>query len=823
MDLLDLVRREMSRASRALRRAPSFSFIAILTLALGLGAATTIFTLLDRVVLRPLPYPTADRLVHLGTLWPKVKQGEEYSLSKGQYFFFRQNSRVLRDLLLYDRDILLVPGDGAHPAERVSELDVSANTFSMLGIRLARGRYFTVADERNPDGDPRVALISYEYWQRRFGGDDRALGARIPYGDNSLEIIGVLAPGAAILDASADVWTRNYLDPNAPPQNNHTHHAVGLLKPGVSIAAAAADIDRVQALMIAQYPNVYPKAFLDRSGFAMHVSALRDYVLGDSIARVLWLLFGGVAVVLLVAAANVSNLYLVRIEARQQEAAVRAALGASRGQLAMHYVSESLLLALAAGAAAIGLAWMLLHFLLRIAPQSLPRLAEVTLDWRSAAFCLVVSLALGVVFGLLPLAARTVDVSALREGSRGLTATRSRQLARRGLVLAQVALGVVLLSAGLLLAKSFSRLRHVDPGFEPTGAQSMLVMLPYSRQVTDDQVVALWRELTTRVGTIPGVAHAGAGESLPLTGDQGCSSIVADGADDLDHASACMPWQRVTPGYLEALGMRVRGTRPTWAAIDAGESPAVVTAAFAKRFWPTTGAVGRGLKPFNARNPSFAVTGITSDLRANGLEKPPSEEAFVSIVAPAGTKYWPASRAMYLIVRAPTLSQGAVVSRVRRVLGELEPRAAIADVQSMEAIVAASMAQTSFAMLLLLISAALALSLSAVGTYGVISYLVTHRRREIGIRMALGAQPGAIARLVIGESLVVSGAGAAVGVALALATTRVLRSQLFEVSPSDPLVLGGTAVVLVIIALLATLLPVRGATRIVPVEAMRAS
>ena len=823
MDILDTIRRETRQAAHALLRAPSFSAIAILTLALGLAAATTVFTLLDRVVIRPLPYPNAARLVHIGSLWPKVGQGEEFGISRGQYFYLKQHSTTIADLLFYDQDIMVVPGDGAHPAERVTELDVSANTFPMLGLGLARGHYFTSADERNPDGDPRVALLSYEYWQRRFGGDESILGKHIPYGTNQLEIVGVLAPRARILDATADVWIRNHLDPGDPPVNNHTHHAIGLLEPGVTVEQAATDVAHVQQLMQTQYPKVYSRYFLDHSGFSMRVTSLRDFAIGPTLARVLWLLFGGVAVVLLIAAANVANLYLVRIEARRQEAAVRTALGADRAHLAVHYLAESMVLALVASAAAITLCYVLLHLVLSIAPQTLPRLNEVRVDRRSVAFCVLVAIGIGTMFGLVPLVSRDGDnLASLREGARGLSSTRSRHLVRRGLVLTQVALGVVLLAGGGLMAKSFWRLRHVDPGFDPEGAQTMMIMLPFTAGAASDaQLANFWQQLTERVRAIPGVAHAGAGMSIPLN-EGGCSGVMVDRALDPANASACMPMSIVTPGYFEALGIKVRGTLPTWSDVQAGTGPLVVTQSFARRFWGNEEAIGRGVRPYNSNMPAFPVIGVANDLRAAGLQNPPLEEAYFSILAPPGTRYWQVPRAMWLVVRAPTLSQAAVVAGVRRVLADIEPGAPIADVKSMELIVAESMAQTSFAMLLLVISAAIALALSAVGIYGVVSYIVSQRRREIGIRMALGAPADAVARLVIGESLGVAIIGATLGVGVAALATRLLRSQLFEVSPTDPIVLGATALALVIVALASTIAPTLRATRIDPVEAIRA-
>ena len=819
MELINAVARETRHAARSLGRAPSFSLIAALTLALGLGAATTIFTLLDRVVIRPLPYPNAGRLVHLGTLWPKVKEGEEYMLSKGQYFYFKKNSQVLADIAMYDEDMLVVPGDAAHPAERVPEVDVSASTFRLLGIRPELGRAITEEDERLPNGDPRYALISHGYWLRRFGGDPHVVGKRLLTGDTtSLEIIGVLPAGAAIPDVKADVWIREHLDPNEPPINNHTHPAIGLLKPGVTVAAALADIKRVQQRLQEEYPTVYAKTFLDRSGFAMNLTSLRDHVVGASIVRGLWLIFGAVAFVLLIAAANVANLFLVRIDARRREVAVRTALGADRTHLAIHYLTESVLLALAAGAAAIAIAATLLHVVLVIAPQTLPRLAEVTVDWRGVAFCLGSALTFGVIFGVLPLGAAALDISSLRDGGRGLTSSKSRETARRGLVLAQVALAVVLLAGAGLMAESFAKLRRVHPGFDPSGVETMSIILPRSYR-TAQQQETFWHSLILRVGTIPGVLHAGAVDQLPLSGGWGCSGLTVDVTNSLGESGNCMPMGVITPGYLEAMGIKFTGTAPTWEALEAHTAPTVVTTAFAKRFWEERSALGHFVKPFNPAW-AFPVVAVTEDIRSNGLQNPPIQEVFLPMLATPAAPNWNAG-AVTLVVKAPSVSTSALVPEVRALLAQVEPKAIVADVQPMELVVAKSMAQTSFTMLLMLIAAAIALALSAVGIYGVIAYVVGQRQAEIGIRIALGAQFGAVTRLVVGQSLAIVAAGVALGVVCALAGTRLLRSLLFDVSPSDPFVLAATAVLLLIVAVLASAGPARRAAKIDPVEAMR--
>jgi predicted permease len=821
MDVMETLKRETASAARTLRRSPSFSFIATLTLALGLGAATTIFTLLDRVVLRPLPYPNADRLVHIGTLWPKIKAGEEYGIARGQYFYFKKRSQSIADIAFYDHSIMTVPGDGDHPAERVPEVDASASTFAILGIRPQLGRLFTVDDERNPDGDPRVVLLSDGYWRRRFGADKNVIGKRIPYGTNSVEIIGVLAPGASLPGEHPDVWVRNTLDPNARPQNNHTHNAIALLRPGATVEGTLAELKRLQADFMRENPDVYSQAFVDRTGFAMNATSLRDHVVGGTIVRAIWLLFAAVGFVLLIAAANVANLFLVRIDARRREVAVRTALGADRSHLAVHYLAESVLLALVAAAGAIAIAYAVLHVVLSIAPQSLPRLDEVSLDWRSVAFCLAAALAFGVVFGLLPIGRGVVDIALLREGGRGLTSSRARDLARRTLVLSQVALAVVLLSSAALMAKSFARLRNVNPGFDPVGVTSMMISVPRQRYPNAADVIGFWRDLSQRVEAIPGVVHAGASGGLPLADAGGCSGVILDVVEPGRERGNCMPMTMVTPGYFETMGIKIRGETPTWSSVEAGTAPAIVTAAFAKRFWGDVSPVGRRITYFNDDNPYYNIVGVAEDIHALGLQEAPIQEAYFPVTGPPGATGLAPYRSMHFVVRAPALGTSAVVARVRQVLRQMDPEIPIADIKPMELIIAESMAQTSFTMLLLLIASGIALVLSAVGIYGVVSYVVGQRRSEIGIRMALGAQVTQVSRMIVGQSVSLATAGVIVGILVSVGVTRLLRTLLFEVSPTDPLVLTGVSALLLLMAVVASLGPTRRAAKIDPVEAMR--
>ena len=417
----------------------------------------------------------------------------------------------------------------------------------------------------------------------------------------------------------------------------------------------------------------------------------------------------------------------------------------------------------------------------------------------------------------------TTDSSVLRDGSRGATRSKSRDALRRGLVLAEVALAVVLLAGAGLMVKTFARLRAVQPGFDPAGVHTMQILLPPSLN-TAEAGEAFWRTLATRVEALPGVLHAGAADQLPLDGNgDGCSGLTVDVTNSAGESGNCMPMHFATPGYFEAIGMHVRGHLPTWDEVESGVGPAVITKGFGDRFWEKTDPIGHWARPYNPQHPQFPIVAVTNeDVRYSGLQSPPSQWIYFPILEPKGGPRWNVGNGLTLVVKAPSISTGALASQVRSILTQVEPKAVVADVTPMETIVARSMAQTSFTMLLLLISAIIALILSAIGLYGVVSYVVSQRRGEIGVRRALGAQVGDVTRLVVGQSLSLAALGAVLGVVAAIAGTRLLQSLLFDVSPTDPLVLGGTVVVLLLIAVIAAAAPARRAARIDPVEAMRA-
>ncbi len=816
--------RELRQAFRSLNRARLFSILAMLTLALGLGASTTIFTLLDRIVINPLAYPHARQLIKIGTRWPGIKAGEEYDISKYMFEQFQERSKSLQHLGIYNFEAFTLPAKAGLDAERIFGARVSASMFSVLGVRPVVGRTFTDQEQR-PE-DPTVVLLSYGLWMRRFNGDPGVVGKTIDLDGRIKEIVGVLPQDAALPGTAAELWMPLHLDPAEPALNNHVFAAIGLLKPNVNAEQAFRELDGMTRRITADNPATYEPEFLKKTGFGLFVRPLQDDVVGPDITRSLWIIFASVGVVLLIAAANVASLFLIRIDARRKEIALRTALGAGRRHLMAHFLSESMLLAAGAAAGAVALAFLLLRLILSFAPSNLPRLREVHLDWISVAFCVVVALFVGAVFGVLPLTRTRGEMRVLREGGRGLAGARAQSGARGALVIGQIALSVLLLVAAGLLTKSFARLRAVNSGIDPHGVLSMTIVLPPDRYENDAQILSFWRSLVRRTALMPGVTSSGAVSSLPFTGDLGCTSVVAeDSRLDSSLHSRCVPVITVAPGYFATMRIAVEGQAPGWAENETGAGTMVVSRALATRLWPGESAIGHTLVLQDRRRLLFHVSGIAADVRADGLQYPPIEAAYFPIAAPAtanassttdlGGNY------LSFVVRSRADNLPLLTRAIRHAVGELDSRVPVEDVRQMDEVVAKSMAHTSFTTLLLAIAAALALTLSAIGLYGVISYTVAQRRTEIGIRMALGARMEQVRRIVAGQSVKLAAFGAGAGILIAVATMRIVRSLLFEVSSSDPIVLFGAAAILLPVAALASWLPARRASAIDPSEALR--
>lgn len=834
MDIADVIRREVRQGVRALWRAPAFSFVALATLTLGIGATAAIFTVLDGVVLRPLPYPSPERLVAIahpvsGTTVAAGKWG----VSSAGYFFFKREAKTLGPSGVFMTGTLSV--QAAEGSARVSSAQVTSSLFSVFGSRAALGRLLN-ADDDIPNS-ANVAVLGYGFWQSGFGGDRSIVGKTINIEGKPIQVVGIAAkdvdlPMPSAFDAEADisgfkvdVWTPLKLDPAGRPVNSHPYSMIARLAPNANVADAQTELATLTARLPEIAPTAYSSSFIRQYHFGMAVTSLQTEVVGAT-ARVLWVVFGAVALVLIMAAANVANLFLVRLEAHRREAAVRAALGAGRAHLAAHYLAESALLTLTAGALGILLAWGALHVFIATAPSSIPRLASVALGWRTVAFAASLSVALGMIFGIVPMfARRDVDIATLREGGRGLMTSRATRLVRDALIVGQMTLALVLLAAAGLMLRTMDQLRHVKPGFDPSHAVSMHIHAPWSRYQMWAPVVALQRTLQQRVAAVPGVRAVGASTVVPFVSYGFCSIIFVE-----DHPLApgeqppCVKVGEAGPGFFTALGATVQGRVPDWHDLDASTGAIVVTRTFANRFWPGQNAIGRGVKGNGTNPPFYRIVGVADDIRGDGLEKPPVEAVFFPLQSMSDSApLWNPPRDVDLIVRTSVDDPISIVPAVRQAIAAIDPALSVDRIQTMSSVVEHSMARVSFILVLLSIAAAMALVLSAVGTYGVIAYLVTQRRSEIGLRMALGARASQVTRLVVEHSVRLALIGALIGTFAALATTRLLVSLLYGVKATDPLTFIASAAFLIVVALVASMAPARRASRVDPVDALRSS
>ncbi len=826
---------ELRRALTGTIRNPGFSVIVLVTLALGIGAATAIFTMLDRVVLQPLPYPNPGQLVWLDSPTPGVGADQRWGLSVAEFFYFKKNAHSLENMGTYSSGLITV--SGKQSAERVPSTSVSSSLFNVLGLHTILGR--AILPEDNLRNAAPVVVLGYDYWKNHFNGDPSVIGSMIDIEARPTQIVGVMQQGATVPDATSqqvDLWAPDQVDPGLEAVNDHHLQVVARLAPGASIASAHAELASFIPRLPDLFPTAYSQSFLKQTGFTIAVTPLRTHVIGDIASR-LWILLGAVVLVLVIACANIANLFLVRAEARHREVAIRSALGAKRVDLAWQYITESMLLTVIAGAVAVAIAYVGLRAMITLAPAGLPRVNEIHLDWTSVLFTLAISIAAGVAFGLLTLANAgkpTDDSTMLREGGRGLTSSRAQQFARGVFVAAQTALALVLLAAAGLMLQSFRNMRSVSPGFDPSGVLTADIHLPYGSYNSYAKVEAFDHELLTRAAAIPGVKSAGLGDRIPLgvpsNADQpllsafgGCAVVWIEG-----HPLApgqqppCVGTATAAPGYFRALGMKVTGREPSWSDVESLTGGVVVTRSLAQRLWPGQDAIGKGIRGNGEGPPYYRVVGVSDDFRGNALDQPPVQAVFFPLLPIPKAWLWSPSNDVTVILKSSGVRPEALTASLRRTITSIDPNVPMGNVRTMDAVVAQSMARLSFTMTLLAIAAAMALILSAVGIYGVISYIVGRRTGEIGIRMALGAQASRVGRLVVWQSVRLAMLGVIVGIVAALVMNRALRSVLFDVSPSDPVTLVAVSLIMLVIAAIASYAPAQRAMRVDPVEALRA-
>jgi predicted permease len=803
---MDTLRQDLAYALRRLAHAPGFTFVAIATLALGIGANSAIFSVIDGVLLRPLPYADPERLVMVSATWKE----KPVVMSPLNFLDVAAAARSFEGLAATDGGGVTLTGNGA--PERVEGASVSASFFDVLGARPMLGRGF-VAEENEP-GRTKVVVLGEGLWRRRFGADPGIVGQSIAVNREPHVVVGV-APAAVAFPEGAELWRPMEYDAVFRTLSRGAWYltVIGRLRPGVPVETAREEVRAIGRDLERRYPD-------HNEGVGATIRPLQAALVGPSRTALLVLL-GAVGLVLLIACVNVANLLLARSAARQTEVAVREALGAGRARLVRQLLTESLVLALLGGGAGVLLASASLGSLLALQPGGIPRLAEVRIDRTVMLFAAGLSVATGLLFGVFPAlhATATSTAQTLREGSGRAVAGGGHRL-RGGLVVVQLALAMMLLAGAGLLLRSFDRLRRVDPGFRAGSALTFRLSLPESAYGEEPRVAAFYAELLRRLDALPGVDGAGAVMGLPLSGLSFMLSFEVEGRPPVPFAQqASLHVRTATPGYFPAMGiplLRGRGLEPG----DTAQSrPVVVLSESAvRRYFPDQDPLGQRIvvgwrRPDGMPKAGGEVVGIVGDVRDLGLDRAHPPEIYIPHAQLP-------TQAMDLVVRS-TVDPWSLRSAVERAVAGLDPELPLARVQTLDAIVARSVSEPRFYMVLLGAFAGMAVLLAALGIFGVMSYAVVQRQREIGIRVALGAHPAEVLGMVMRHALGLTALGVAVGLLGALALSRVLRSLLFEVSPTDPATLAGVGLALAAVALLASYLPARAATRVDPLTALR--
>ena len=797
-------------ALRTLRRAPLFASVVVLTLTLGIGANTAIFSVVRAVLLRALPY---EDVGSVAMVWETDRDSgtDSENASVPDYFDFVQRARAFRSLAAFapwPRNY--TTGDGS--TERVETAIVTRNFLATLGTAPMLGRDFTPAEDER--GGPRVAIVSERFWRTRLGGEPEALGRTLRIDDSSFVVVGVMPGAVQFPSTETDVWLPAQLTPFWRPRSNHVIGVIGRLRSGVTLASAQAEMTGLAADIERQHPE-------SNRARGVRLEALEDALLGP-VRPALVVLMAAVGLVLLIACVNVANLLLARLASRQREVAVRAALGATGGRLTQQFIVESLLLTLAAAVAALLVAPLALRALVAIAPATLPRLDQIRLDWVVLASTLAVAVAVALAFGILPaLARRRLALGeALRSGgTRGGGSGVVHHRLRGALVTAEVALAIVLVIGAGLLIQSFWRLRHVDPGWRSDNLLRVSFQLPTTRYPQDysvfptgwTRIIDFERELTTRAMAIPGVRGAAIAANDPLAAGFTNSFIIEGRESEAARGQAELATRPVSASYFRTVGVPLLAGRGFDASDHAAAPPVlIINDAAAKKYFPEGSALGHRLRFWGTWR---TIIGVVGNERFAGLAKEPPPAMYPPITqAPMATAS--------LLVRTAG-DPSSAVAEVKKVFASLDRGVAPYGITTMADALDASVAQQRFLMLLLVTFAAVALMLALIGIYGVVSFGVTQRRHEIGVRLALGATGGDVVRYVLRDGARLAVIGSIIGAVGALAGTRLLASQLYDVRPADPLTFAAAVLVIVAAALIGSWIPARRASRVAPVTALR--
>jgi len=827
---LEQLLQDIRFALRMLCKSPGFTAVAILTLAIGIGGNAAVFSVVNSVLLKPLNYPKAEELVSLHQIAPGAEGLADFEngllLSPSMYVTYAEQNRTFQSLGVWITGTANVTG--LEEPEQVRTVAVSDGVLQALGTPPGVGRWFSVADQI-PRG-PEKVMLSYGYWQRRFGGDRNVIGRNILIDSRSREIVGVMPKNFRFVDSDFDVMLPLAFDRGHLILAGFGFHGIARLKPGATIAQGNADVARMISIWMDSWtngPKTNPHIY-ETWKITPMIRPLKQEVIGN-VNELLWVVMGTIGLVMLIACANLANLLLVRVESRQQELAVRAALGAGRGRILRSLLTESVMLGLMGGALGVGLAYAGVQFLLSIGPANLPRLSEITLDTRTLGFTLLLSLLSGLLFGLIPALkyAGPRTSLALRSAGRTIGASRERHRTRNLLVIGQVSMAFVLIVSAGLMIRTFQALRTVEPGFtDARHLQLMRISIPDSLIQEPERVTRTQNAILDKLAAIPGMKSAAFVSEMPMEGfDSAWDEIFAE--DKVYEDNTIPPlrlYKYISPGLLQTAGTRlVAGREMTWSEIYGLQPVVMVSENFAREIWDTpSAAIGKRLREVPMQ-PWHEVIGVVQDVREKGVqEKAPEIVYWPALMKnPFGPGPTQVARTVTFAVRSERAGTESFLNEVRTAVWSVNANLPLASVRTMADVYGKSVARTSFTLVMLGIAASMALALGIVGIYGVISYTVSQRIREIGIRLALGAQSGDVLSMILREGAKLALLGVFIGVFAAFGLARLMTSLLFGVTAHDPLTFASVATLLISVTLLACYIPARRSTKVDPMVALR--
>jgi predicted permease len=837
MTLFDSLARDLRYAARGLSRRPAFVSAAVLTLALGIGATTAIFSVVYSVLIKPLPYPNAEELVRIRHVAPGLGATNMVS-STNMYLTYDQEKRAFASIGLWMEGsaTLTVRGD----AERVRALRVTDGTLQALAVQPMLGRWFTDREHEAAADGPSPVILSHSFWQRRFGGDEAVLGRELSMDSNggagtlalpsSSQVVGVMPPGFQFLDAAPqpDIIIPVRLDLSRQAHGIYSWQMLGRLEPGVTLADAQADLDRMRPIWVDAWP-LFPGMTAEQFAnwrLSSVVHPLLDDLVG-SVSSMLWVLMAAIGAVLMIACANIANLMLVRADARRPEFAVRAALGARPTRIASELLIESLLLGAAGSAVGLALAYGGLRALVAVGPSNLPRLQEIAIYPPVLAFAVAISVAAALAFGSVTALKHAVQRNAPVSAARGASASHAQSATRNTLVVVQVALAVVLVVSAALMIRTVQELRDVDPGIaDPDTIQTARIWIP--PEVSRDPAVMtrIQHEILDKIAAIPGVAAAGFASHVPMDpGSNGPVTVEGQAVAPGDTLPA-RRWIQISPGFFAAMGTRlIAGRDVTWNDIETGGRVAVISEDFARELAAEpAGAIGKRIRPGPFLQDDWKeIIGVVQNVQHDGLYgTAPSSVYWPTLSANSVGASLAGTSSVAFAIRSERAGVGSLVEEIRQAVRSVSASVPVAQERTIRDLYAGSLARTSFTVVLLGIAAAMALVLSVIGVYGVIAYVVSQRTREIGIRSALGARPGQLEQMFLRQGLVLTAVGLVVGVASAVALGRWMSSLLFGVGPTDLAAYAAAVGVMIAAAALASYVPARRAANIDPIETLRA-